>query len=259
MMERKLYDEVVGGNVEEVKEILRNNPGVDVNWRCEDEYGGYAALHKACAWGHDSIVTILLAHPDIDVNQKTSEGRTPFFVACWSGCNSCVRLLLKDSRVNPNEPDLAGSTPLLWIANEGYFDFMKRWIASGREIDLGKPGWLPNAIHKLKKQRRSEVASLLERFGENQEETRHAVRLELNCHDELAADVFALVVFVSDGLLQVNVKAPPTPAARFFSIAAQLPLELQMVLCYRMVGSDKEIIPAQENETAFRDLAKRIL
>jgi len=83
------------------------------------------------------------------------------------------------------------------------------------------------------------------------------MRVELGLVDEQAAGIFALVVFVSDGLLQINDTAL-TAAARFFSIAAQLPLELQMVFCYRLVGSHKEIIPGKESEVAFKELAKRL-
>jgi len=84
------------------------------------------------------------------------------------------------------------------------------------------------------------------------------VRLELGLLDELAAEVFALVVFVSDGLLQIKDTTTPSPAARFFKIARSLPLELQMLLCYRLVRSDKEIIPGKESEVAFKSLAKRL-
>jgi len=71
--------------------------------------------------------------------------------------------------------------------------------------------------------------------------------------------MFALVVFVSDGLLQINDTTTSTPAARFFNIAAQLPLELQMVLCFRQVGSTKEIIPGKDSEVAFKELARRLV
>jgi len=102
------------------------------------------------------------------------------------------------------------------------------------------------------------VVTLLERFKENPVETRHALRMELGYLDELAAEVFALVVFVSDGLLRVNDQSTALPTTRFFAIAAQLPLELQMVLCFHQVGSAKEIIPSKESEAAFKWLAKRI-
>jgi len=64
------------------------------------------------------------------------------------------------------------------------------------------------------------------------------------------------VVFVSDGLLQIKETAL-TPAARFFKIARRLPLELQMVLCHLVMGSDKEIVPGKESEVAFKELARK--
>ena len=83
--------------------------------------------------------------------------------------------------------------------------------------------------------------------------------MELGLLDEMAAEMFALVVFVSDGLLQINdTTTTPSPAARFFSIARRLPLELQMLLCFRQVGSAKEIISGKDSEAAFKRLAKRI-
>ena len=83
------------------------------------------------------------------------------------------------------------------------------------------------------------------------------MRVELGFVDELAAEMFALVVFFSDGLLQIR-DTTPSPAARFFNIASQLPLELQMVLCFRQVGSDKEIISGKDSELAFKELAWRL-
>ena len=68
--------------------------------------------------------------------------------------------------------------------------------------------------------------------------------------------MFALVVFVSDELLQF--KDTTSPAARFFSIARRLPLELQMVLCHLVMGSPKETIPGKESEVAFKELARRL-
>jgi len=136
---------------------------------------------------------------------------------------------------------------------------IKWWIGSGREMDLGTPGDVEksDAIGEAKRQGKTEVVPLLERFKSDPAKTKHAVRVELGCCDQLAAEMFALVVFVSDGLLQIK-DTTPSPAARFFSIAAQLPLELQMVLCYRLVGSTKEIIPGTEREVAFKELARRL-
>ena len=82
--------------------------------------------------------------------------------------------------------------------------------------------------------------------------------MELGWYGEHLGSEFALVVFVSDGLLQFKDTATLSPAARFFSIVAQLPLELQMVLSYRMVRSDKEIIQGKESEVAFNELVRAL-
>jgi len=247
---------VESGDAEKVAEMIRQDPGFNVNM---DHGYGYTFLHHACWRSHRSaVIPLLLAHPDIDVNAKNEFGYTPFYLACIFGRTSCVREMLKDSRVKVNQPNNAGSTPLCYAARNGHDDVIKLWIFSGRGMDMGTPGDVDrtDAIGAAKKNGHSEVVTLLERFKENPVETRHAVRVKLGFLDEMAAEMFALVVFVSDGLLQV--KDTPSPAARFFSIASQLPLELQMVLCYRLIGSAKEIIPGKESEVGFKELARRL-
>ena len=199
---------------------------------------------------------MILAHPGVDVNLKNKSGWTAFMVTCNGGKTSCARLLLKDSRVKVNKPNNDGETPLWFAVFNGGLDIIKWWIASGREMDLGTP-------EELYKDDEIWVAmtkgmALLERFKENPEETRYTTRVELGYLDELAAEVFALVVFVSDGLLRIRDQNTSVPTVRFFAIATQLPLELQMVLCHRLLGLGKEIIPGKDSEAAFKSLAKRL-
>ena len=250
-----MWAAVQNGDAKELAELMRQDPGFNVNM----DYGnGWTLLHHACN-GHSrsAVIPLLLAHPDIDVNGMDEHGRTPFYYACY-GSTTCVRELLKDSGVKVNEPDNFGSPPLWVAATFGHLDIIRWWIASGREMDLGKPGDVDktDAIGKAKQRGKTEVATLLERFKENPVETRYAVSVELGLLDALAAEMFAMVVFVSDGLLQVNDST--TPAARFFNCAKSLPLELQMVLCYRVVGSAKEIIHGKDSEAAFKSLAMRL-
>ena len=89
--------------------------------------------------GYDSVASILLACPNIDVNLKSTHGWTPFLWPCSFGRTSCVRLLLKDQRVNVNELTSKGTTALWWAAQSGHLDIVTWWIASGREVDLGEP------------------------------------------------------------------------------------------------------------------------
>ena len=127
-------------------------------------------------------------------------------------------------------------------------------------MDLGKPGDVDttDAIGVAKKWGHAKVVTLLERFKENPGGTKHVMRVDLGWYGALAAEIFALVVFVSDGILRINHTTTPSPAARFFDIAKLLPLELQMLLCFRQVGSAKEIIRGKESEVAFKELARKL-
>jgi len=252
-----MWAAVEKGDVKELAELIKQVPAFEVN--DQDEYGE-TLLHFACSEdSRSAVIPLLLAHPDIDVNVKDEGRETPFYWAC-NGNTSCVREMLKDSRVKVNEPHDDGSTPLWRAARSGHLDVIKWWIASGREIDLGKPGDIDrtDAIGKAKRRGKTEVVTLLERFKSDAAQTRQGMRLGLGLVDEVAAQMFALVVFVSDGLLHVQDQFAAAPAARFFSMAARLPLELQMMLCFRQVGSDKEIISGKDSEEAFKSLARRI-
>lgn len=81
MEEALLCDAVYLGNEDGVRNILKENPFVN-----------------ACQKGHDRIVALLLAHLDVDVNQKNILGMLPFLACLW-GMTGSVRLLLKDPRV----------------------------------------------------------------------------------------------------------------------------------------------------------------
>jgi len=179
-MEKKFYFAAENGKVEEVKDILRKNPSLNVNWKNEGDHARTALL-AACFYDHDSVVSILLAHPDINPNLKEKDGYTPFWRACFSGRTSCVRLLLQDQRVMVNEPNNGGATPLLCAAYFGRHDAIKWWIVSGREMNLGKPGDIDktDAIGAAKQEKKTEVVSLLVRFKSDPTKTRSEVRLEL--------------------------------------------------------------------------------
>jgi len=248
------------GDSKELAELMRQDPGFKVN--IDQEASGWTLLHYACRESSRSaVIPLLLAHPGIDVNVKNRYGCTPFLYACANGRTSCVHEMLKDSRVKVNEPSSDGRTPLWWAARYGHVDVIKLWIAFGREMDLGKYVDFTDAIAAGNNHGRTAVVALLERFKNDAAKTRHAMRVDLDWHDDLAAEMFALVVFISDGLLQTKATGVKVEAkrTRFFNIARNLPLELQMVLCYRVVGSAKEIIPGKESEVAFKELARSLL
>ena len=81
--------------------------------------------------------------------------------------------------------------------------------------------------------------------------------------------LFALAIFISDNFLkfqEIGSREFQREAAgnevnkiesirRFFNIAAQLPMELQMLLVHRIQGSNLDYIPLYEREEAFKELA----
>ena len=56
---------------------------------------------------------------------------------------------------------------------------IKWWIASGREMDLGQPGnEMNDAIGVAKREGKTDVVSLLERFKANPNQTRSEIKKE---------------------------------------------------------------------------------
>jgi len=81
--------------------------------------------------------------------------------------------------------------------------------------------------------------------------------VELGLPGSCAAEVFAQIIFVCDDLLKIKQTEVPTAAGRFFAMAKLLPMELQMILCHRVVESKKDYyILSSDSEGAFKKLAK---
>ena len=114
------------GDAKELAELMKQDPGFKVNMAVDGD--GATLWHHACQGdSRSAVIPLLLAHPDIDVNVESNYRQTPFFYACCNGRTSCVREMLKDSRVKVNEPNKSGCTPLWRAANYGFLDIIKWW------------------------------------------------------------------------------------------------------------------------------------
>ena len=234
----------------------------------------WTPLHSASCRGHFEVVKVLLEHSNINVNVKSKDGSTPLALGCWSGYASIVQLLLKDPRVNVALDDNYGCTPLWYASRDGHCEVIEWLIASGRDLGdveskKGKVWENSNdhtAVEIARENNMTEVVSVLERFIANPAQTRHELRVKLGKVDELAADVFALTVFLCDELLQLKpanatltVNPASAVATQFFTVAKKLPIELQMILCHRTVGSMKQNILCKDSEATFKSLAQTLL
>jgi len=90
-MRPQLLEVKLSRPLEEIADLLKNNPGLDVNDRDDD---GSTALHVAR--DRFQLVKLLLAHPTINVNAQNNRGETAFLQACKYGYMFVVRQLLKD-------------------------------------------------------------------------------------------------------------------------------------------------------------------
>ena len=266
--EKALVSAVLWNQPVRVQSLLATTPTLNVNYRPEN---GNTVLHTVAWYGRTEILKHLLAHPAIDVNPLTRAGRTPLHHCCTTGEVEAVKLLLKDPRVRLlQDPDNLTQTPLWLAAFAGRLEAI-RWIIALRphEMELGLASvstlddqeYMPRQI--AWRSQRHDVVELLDKFAANPTLTRHEIRLGLQIPEALAAEIFAQVVFLCDNLLRVvpaegkqSVQASEG-AVRFFAMALQLPMELQMVLCHRVSGSMRENITTHDAEIAFTHLALR--
>ena len=228
-VEKQLLDAAKNGLVSEVSSLLKDHPEINVNWTNPDSHHR-TALQAASSYGHVEVAKLLFAHPNINVNFKDNFGQTALSFTCERG----------------HEWLIASGRDLGDVKNK-----------TGKDFDDGKDY---TTLEMARKNNRTEVV-LLERFMANPTQTRHELRVKLGVLDELAAEVFALTVFLCDDLLQLKPASRPAAAAatRFFAIASRLPMELQMILCHHAVGSMKQNILHKDSEAAFKSLARTLL
>ena len=176
-MELELWKSVRIGDMEEVRRLLKT-PTIDVNWKNDRPEGKYykgtAALHHAFGTRNEDLVIskMLLAHPDIDVNIKIAEGDTPFMRMQSVDYVLIGQEFLMDARVNINQLTSEGRSALCWSFRIEHI-LLQIMIASGRELEFGKPGDKLSDPFVTAGQDDEKVISLLESYQKNPD---HAVR-----------------------------------------------------------------------------------
>jgi hypothetical protein len=285
-----------------VAQLLLADPRTDVNVPGLD---GFTPLNAACNYGHVEIVKMLLADSRVDVNLVNDNGCSPFYAACQRGDLVIAGILLAHRNVDINLFDYDGTTPLWICAHQGHLELVQFILASERDVDTSKKSiqgtedWSSktaaeisrsDAFHpfcsgfEVVERRRATgraISTLLDEFDRDPLSVRQSMRELPAWRESFVVSVFALVIFVSDGLftikshddddssssssssspfsLSVSTSTSTSNARRFFAIALSLPLELQMIICNRMFRSPKDLILTTLSEPAFKDLATRII
>lgn len=131
-----------------------------------------------------------------------------------------------------------------------------------------------------------EIVLLLKRFKADVDQTRYELKLELYFKSARAAKIFTLIVLLCDDYLKIkdnnygylnycysvycrlaykhlgyltssySNELEREGIVRFFKIAKQLPMELQMMLCHRVVYSMTDSVSVSDFNCAFRHVIK---
>jgi hypothetical protein len=243
--------------VSEIRSLLAEHPGLDVN--IMDPVTGDFLLHGLCRSGRPEdleIVSLLLRQPACMKNVASPVGHTPFATACIFRQTEIFKLLLRTPGVDINRPDVNGRSPLWWLCFSGRLSLVKLMIAEREDLDMQALYEQVGDPLRWVRANSPGLEPLFERLGEDRDRTRRELRLELGLARADAAALFALVVFFCDGFLRLRTTAAAPSSARFFSMAAMLPIELQMLLCNRAFLIAQDGIRDHDSETAFRRLAQ---
>jgi hypothetical protein len=259
--EERFFKAVADNSVARASQILAEHPGLDLLWR---NPMGWTPLRYACFKDFVEITAWLLKQPGIEADLTSNVSSSVFMMACNVPNSRCAMLLIDDPRTDLNKIALTGSCALRNAIIHDNIGVIKYWIASGREMILKIPQSTFDALKLAKEMKKVSILVLLWKYDNDPERIRHQVRSELGWKGERAADVFAQVVFNSDGLLrmksnpQQRFSAEQERAQRFFRIMIGLPLELQMLVSNMVAGSARTNIQSKFTERGFRNLAREV-
>lgn len=123
--------EAIDQNYEEIVDHLLTVKELDIN-AVQSTHSNRSALMLAADLEHFGIVTSLLDHPRINVNQEDSFGRTALFYATVKGSYITVKQLLQHPGIDVDRVDnLAGRSPLIIAAARNYCEIVELLLDRG--------------------------------------------------------------------------------------------------------------------------------
>ncbi|VDI03178.1 Hypothetical predicted protein [Mytilus galloprovincialis] len=136
------FQACLNGHYETVNILLnlngqKSNSCMDTRLRDED---GWSVLHAACSSGHTEVVKLLIK-AGVDINIESTNGSTPFFLACIKGSYNTVKFLLDlngnvfSSIVNITIKDQAKRSALHAACNFGHLNVLKLLIDEGMNVN----------------------------------------------------------------------------------------------------------------------------
>ena len=110
-----------------------------IHWNTPRRYVsrlGMDNIRLAAFNGHDTIIRLLLAADNVDVESKDRDSRTPLSWAAGNGHEAVVQLLLATDNVDVESKDRHGRTPLSQAAGNGHEAVVQLLLATGN-VEVG--------------------------------------------------------------------------------------------------------------------------
>ena len=129
----KTYKTCDVGKLQELRQALE--AGADPN-----STGGLTdmtCLMAAVCRDHTEMVSLLLSHPEIKINEKDMWGSTALHVGCTRGSTESLNLLLALPGLELNERNNAGLTPVMVAIHWGHSEVVRALTQkTGVDLDL---------------------------------------------------------------------------------------------------------------------------
>jgi ankyrin repeat protein len=130
-----LHEASRGGHIDVVKGLV--DKGADLNILDVD---GRTPLYWAAERGHPAVVSFLL-DKGADPKVMDEDKRTILHRAARYGHTAVVKILLSKTKLDVNEEDPLGNTPLCWAVRNGHVETAKALLAAKAKLtDLTKEG-----------------------------------------------------------------------------------------------------------------------
>lgn len=164
-----MYQAVLDGDVDKVKELLRNK-AININAPVNEpeDHKGLTFLHLAVMYGYINIIYAIVNHSGIDLNSRNEEESTALHLAAKRGQSEVINILIYQNNIDLNAQNQEGSTALHCAVKSGNKPSVTHLIKRpGIKLDVeDKNGNTPcelAAIHKNRDLIYKDIAKLLQR------------------------------------------------------------------------------------------------